>query len=293
MEAMNTLENKVIIIAGGAGGIGRATASLLARQGGIVVIASRRIDPTDPLIDEVRTLSPKSSSFQGDLSDAVTWQELVDFVARKYPAVHGLVNCVGTLNTKNLENLSRSEIESAIGANVLTVIYGAQALLPIMRRQKQGTIITIGSIVGIVPMPFAALYSATKHAVRGFSLSLSEELKGTGVNASLLSLGPVQTRMLESEACGEQGVIAFINKPLQPNDVAESVASLFRCPRREMILPPATGALSIICNLAPGLFSICYRVLRQVGAIRLQSYRREHSIPTPLMNWENYNVRTF
>lgn len=288
---MTTLENEVIIIAGGSGGIGSATALSLARRGAIVVIASRRIEPTDPIMEEIRAFSPRSSSFQGDLSQPETWQELVGYVERKYHAIDGLVNCVGTLNTKNLEHLSECEIESAIRTNFLNVIYGAQAVLPTMRRQKQGAIITIGSLGGIVPMPSAALYCATKHAVRGFSLSLSEELKGTGVEASLLSLGPVHTTMLEAEARSEQCVIAFINKPLDPARVAESIVSLLRRPRREMTLPPATGALSIMCSLAPGLFGICYRILRQVGNIRLQSYRRKHSIPTQLLNWENYNVR--
>jgi short-subunit dehydrogenase len=165
-------------------------------------------------------------------------------------------------------------------------------LLPIMRRQKQGAIVTIGSLGGIVPMPFASLYCATKHAVRGFSLSLSEELKGTGVDASLLSLGPVHTRMLDAEAGSDQSIIAFINKPREPVRVAESIVSLLQRPRREMIIPSATGALSIMCGLAPGLFNICYRILRQVGIIRLHSYRRKHSIPTQHLNWENYNVRT-
>jgi short-subunit dehydrogenase len=289
---MTTLENKVIIIAGGAGGIGSATALSLARRGALVVIASRRIEPTDPLMQEIKVLSPRSSSFRGDLSRPETWQELVGFVERRNQVIHGLVNCVGTLNVKNLESLSGSEIDSAIRANFASVIYGAQALLPTMRRQKQGAIITIGSLGGIVPMPFASLYCATKHAVRGFSLSLSEELKGTGIDVSLLSLGPVHTRMLEAEASSDQSIIAFINKPLEPARVAESVVTLLQRPRREMIFPPATGALSIMCSLAPGLFGMCYRILRQVGRIRLQSFRKEHSTPTQLLNWENYNVRT-
>jgi short-subunit dehydrogenase len=289
---MTTLKNKVIIIAGGAGGIGSAIALSLARRGAVVVIASRRIEPTDPLMEEIKVLSPRSSSFRGDLSHPGTWQQLVGYAICKYQIIHGLVNCVGSLDINTIENLSGSEIESAVRANFLSVIFGARALLPIMRRQKQGAIITIGSLGGIVPMPFASLYCATKHAVRGFSLSLSEELKGTGVDACLLSLGPVLTKMLEAEAGSDQCVIAFINKPLAPACVAESIVSLLQRPRREIILPPATGALSIMCSLAPGLFGICYRILRQVGRIRLQSYRKEHSIPTQILNWENYNVRT-
>ena len=290
---MTTLENKVIIIAGGSGGIGRATALELARRGAITVVASRRIDPSDPMMEEMRTLSPRSTSFRGDLGCGVTWQELVGFVESRYRVIHGLVNCVGTINIKNLEDLSGSEIESAIRANFLSVMYAAQALLPTMRRQRHGVIITVGSLGGIVPMPFASLYCAMKHAVRGFSLSLSEELRGTGVNASLLSLGPVHTGMLEAEAGSDQCVISFVNKPLPTTRVAESIVSLLRRPQRERILPPVTGVLSIMCHFAPSIFAICYRLLRHVGLIRLQSYRREHSIPTQLLNWENYHVRTF
>ena len=277
---MTNLENKVIIIAGASGGIGSATALLLARHGAILVIASRRIDPRDPLMEEIGVFSPVSSSFRGDLSHPEAWKELVRYVERKYQSIHGLVNCVGTLNSKNLEQLSECEIESAMRENFLSVIYGAQAVLPTMRRQKRGAIITIGSLGGTVPMPFASLYCATKHAVRGFSLSLSEELKGTGITASLLSLGPVHTRMLETEALSKRSVIAFINSPLPPARVAESIVSLLRRPRREMILPRMTGALSIICSIVPSLFGICYRILRQVGIVRLESYRRKHSVPT-------------
>lgn len=289
---MKVLENKVIVIAGGSGGIGRATASLLARRGAIVVIASRTIEPTDPIMNEIRGLSPGSTSFRGDLSNPGTWQELVDHVVRRYQFIHGLVNCVGTLNVRNLESLSGTEVDSALKANIASVIYGAQEILPTMRRQKQGAIITVGSLGGIVPMPLMSLYCATKHAVRGFSLSLSEELKGTGIDVSLLSIGSVDTRMLEAEASSDQCVISFINRPLQPARVAESIVSLLQRPRREMILPRATGALSIMCNFAPCLFGICYRILQHVGRIRLRGYRREHSIPAQLLNQEYCNVRT-
>jgi len=289
---MNTLKNKVIIVAGGTGGIGSATALLLAQHGATVVLASRRIDPADPLMEEIKVFSPGSSSFEGDLSLSNTWQELVGCAEHRYQTIHGLVNCVGTINIRRLENLSGIEIESVLRANFLSVIYGVQAVLPVMRNQKQGAIITIGSLGGIIPMPYVALYSATKHAVRGLSLSLSEELKGTGVEACLVSAGPVLTTMLEAEAFSDECVISFINRPLRPARVAESVVSLLQRPRREIVLPPVIGKLAVICQLVPGLFAICYRALRQVGTVRLRAYRRQHSIQTQLLIPENPNVRT-
>jgi short-subunit dehydrogenase len=288
---VKNLENRVIIVAGGTGGIGCATARLLVGQGAIVVVVSRRNTPTESLIGELKRLSPRSSAFQGDLGQSRTWLRLVDFVHRKYQRIDGLVNCAGLLNSKNLENLASEEIESMIGANLLSVVFGAQAILPVMRRQGEGHIITLGSLGGIVPMPFASLYCATKHAVRGFSLSLSEELRGTGIKVSLLSLGPVRTKMLDAEALNDQAVIAFINTPLHPESIAETVVSLLRRPQRELILPWATSMFSLLCNLSAGLFEILYRVLQRVGRARLRAYRTESLTSQPVSTWENYHVR--
>ncbi len=272
---MKTLRNKVIIVAGGTGGIGRAAALSLARNGAIVVVVSRSVTESDPLMKEIERLSPESASFRGDFAHPETWAKLLSMVNRKYGKLDGLVNCIGVLGTCKLESLHETDVETVVGANCLSVIFGAQAVLPVMRRQSQGVMITVGSLGGMVPMPHASLYCATKHAVRGFSLSLSEELKGTGVEASLLTLGPVYTRMLEAEARNEDCVISFINKSLSPNRVAECILSLLQNPRREIVLPPVTGLLSKLCNVIPGLFGLCYGIFRRVGAIRLQRYRRE------------------
>ena len=243
-------------------------------------------------MQEIRKLSPESFSVRGDFAHPAAWEQLLALVEQRHQNFDGIVNCVGVLDMRRLECLQEHEIESIIRANFLSVIYGAQAALPIMRRQKKGVLITVGSLGGMVPMPHASLYSAAKYAVRGFSLSLSEELKGTGVEASLLTLGPVHTKMLEAEARGEDCVIAFINKPLSPERVADCIVSLLRDPQREMIVPAATGLLSKVCNVMPELFGLCYGILGWIGAFRLRRYRRQLTPLTSFSNWENSNVRT-
>ena len=284
--AMKDLKSKVIIVAGGTGGIGCATVRLLSSQGAIVVVASRK-QPPATMFNNVSV-----SAFQGDLGHSQNWDELVEYVQLKHKHVDALINCVGVLGPDSLETMSECDVETTMRANFLSVVYGAQAVLPVMRQQNHGVIVTVGSIGGIVPMPFASLYSATKYAVRGFSLSLSQELIGTGIHSSLISLGPVHTRMLEAEAAHDRRIIAFINSPLQPEFVAQSISSLLLNPKREMVLPRGTGALSILCNLVPGLFALCYRVLQQVGASRLRSYRNEFCTSIPFTNPEAHHVRT-
>ncbi|HTY37365.1 MAG TPA: SDR family oxidoreductase [Bacteroidota bacterium] len=274
---MKTLKDKVIVVVGGTGDIGRATADLLARLGAIVVIASRTVTETDPRFARVREMSPRSSFFQGDFSVAETWNELLSYLERACGEIDALVMCAGTLNPSSFESLSSKEMEATLRVNCLSVMYGMQAMAPLMRQRHHGVIVTVGSIGGLVPMPFGSVYSASKFAVRGFMLSMQEELKGSGVDACLLTLGSVHSRMLAVESANDDCVISFINKPLDVQSAAGSIADLLLHPRAEVVLPTMTGWLSKLCAVSPPLFSICYNLLRSVGRRRMQSYRRTTS----------------
>jgi short-subunit dehydrogenase len=284
---MKDLENKVIVIAGAAGGIGSATAQHLARHGAQVILAVRTNQASDQLLAVVRAISPGSEAYVGDLRLKHTWLGLVEFVHQKFARLDGLVNCVGLLNPGDPLDLTSDEIESEIRTNIESLVFGAQAVLPLMRQQRGGAIVTIGSLGGIVPMPFSSLYCATKHAVRGFSLSMNEEYRGRGISFCLLSLGPVKTKMLDREAEAGQSLIAFVNKPLHPDRVALAVLSLLRRPRPELILPRATGVLCLLSGLSPGFFAFCYHTLRRVGEIRLHTYRQKLQNTQTIAQWEN------
>jgi short-subunit dehydrogenase len=272
---MKSMEDKVIVIAGAAGGIGSATARHLARQGANVVLAARTNQTSARLLTEVKALNPGCEAYQGDLCRKQSWGGLVEFVQEKFHHLDGLINCQGILTPKDLLDLTSDEIDLEIKTNVESVVFGIQAVLPLMRSQGSGIVITVGSLGGVVPMPYSPLYCATKHAIRGFSLSMREEYRGSGIFFCLLSLGPVRTRMLDREAQGGQSHITFISSPLYPNRVARAVLSLLHRPRPELILPPATGALCLLSNLCPGLFALCYRTFRGIGRARLQAFQRQ------------------
>ncbi len=284
---MKDLENKVIIVAGATGGIGSTVARHLALCGSRVVLASRSSRRLELLRDEIKTISPASETFKGDLSRKQTWLELVDFVQQNYRRLDGLVNCVGVLESAELADLAGNAIETEIRTNVESLIFGTQASLPLICQQQEGVIVTMGSLGGLVPMPFLPLYCATKYAVRGFSLSMSEEYRHRGVSFCLLTIGPVQTAMLDREARSGKPLISFINRPLHPDEVAEATLSLLRDPRPELILPPATGTLCLLLNFSPALFSLCLHALQGIGKLRLRRYQQLlMNAPSPLQ-WEN------
>jgi NADP-dependent 3-hydroxy acid dehydrogenase YdfG len=133
---MRSLENKVIVVAGAAGGIGSAKTRQLAHHGAKVVLASRTNQALALLLAEMRTISPESKAFEGNLYRKYTWLGLVDFVLQTYHRLDGLINCTGMLNPRDMVDLTSDEIDSEIRTNVESLIFGVQAVLPLMRQQR-------------------------------------------------------------------------------------------------------------------------------------------------------------
>jgi short-subunit dehydrogenase len=175
-----------------------------------MIVAGREKESLARVLQEVRRTSPQSISVTGDFCSLHAWDELVEAVEKKFQRIDVLVNCIGAIVPGTLETVSEEDIQRVISTNIISVVNGVKAVLPIMRRQGKGQIINVGSLGGILPMPFETLYSATKFAVRGLSLSLSEELKGTGIAVSLISPGPVRTKMLDLEATDDFSTITFV-----------------------------------------------------------------------------------
>ena len=188
-----------------------------------------------------------------------------------------IINCAGSILPGNFEHLNEDEIESLIKNNIHSVIYPVKAALPIMIKQGTGKIITIGSLGGIIPMPYEAIYSMTKFAVRGFSLSLVKELKDRGIDISLISPGSTKTRMLDRESLDNNSTISFIQRPLHPNKIAKTVISLIEKPKFEVVLPRFSATLSLFVNLFPKLFYKVFSSVEKIGRQRMKLYRDSYS----------------
>jgi 3-oxoacyl-[acyl-carrier protein] reductase len=159
-----------------------------------------------------------------------------------------------------------------IDVNFTSTIIITQKVLSIMKSQGSGHIINLGSLGGIVPMPYSAVYSATKFALRGFSLSLFEELKGTNVKVSLITPGSVITKMLDYEAQADNSAISFLSKPISPIDVANAVLQVIHKPTIEKIIPFSQSFASRLLVFSPKIFSIVYKLLHKLGLLAKTKY---------------------
>ncbi len=254
----NTLKNKVVLVSGASGGIGNELVNELSSEGAVVVAVYHRNRPSFPTNKNVFWIKT-------DIINSEERDNLVAFCLEKYKRIDVLINCAGFLEPGEFSSLEEIYLRKMIELNITATFIITKKILSLMRKQGFGHIINVGSLGGIVPMPYSAVYSATKFALRGFSFSLVEEMKGTEIKISLVSPGAVDTKMLDDEAFDYNAAISFIGKPLNPIDVADVILEVIRKPKTEVIIPRGHAFGSKIISFSPVLFHHIYKILHRIG----------------------------
>ena len=183
---MAKLERKIALVTGASSGIGEATAERLAKAGYKVYGTSRRGAQAGQRSFEMLPLD-------------VTSDESVEAAVREVMRLDGridlLVNNAGfSVAPAGAEESSIEQARSIFDTNFFGIVRMTRAVVPHMRRQGSGRIINIGSVLGFLPMPYMALYAATKHAVEGYSESLDHELRTRGIRVSVIEPAYTKTQ---------------------------------------------------------------------------------------------------
>lgn len=235
------IKGKVVIVTGASSGIGEATARQFGRQGAKVVLAARRVDKLLSLAQEIEAMGTGADAFvvQADLSRLNDIQKLVAQTLEKFGRIDVLVNNAGFGRLDWLENLDPvKDIQAQIDVNVMGVIQTTRQVLPLMMKQRAGSIINMCSMAGLVGTPTYTIYAASKHAVHGFSEALRREVKPWGIDVSLIYPGGVVTEFSQ-----HAGIKRKTNAStpkfmlLTAEQVGEAVVKLVRRPRRMWIIP--------------------------------------------------------
>jgi NAD(P)-dependent dehydrogenase (short-subunit alcohol dehydrogenase family) len=174
----------VALVTGASSGIGRASAEALARAGFTVFGTSRK------RIDD----GPKGvTMLVCDVTDYESVALLVSTVFSQAGRIDLLVNNAGIGMLGGAEESSVAQVQALFDVNLFGVIRMTNAVLPSMRRRGEGRIINIGSILGLVPAPYSAHYSAAKHALEGYSESLDHEVRAFNIRVSVIEPAFVRT----------------------------------------------------------------------------------------------------
>ena len=249
----HSLKNKVVIITGGSGGIGYEIVKKLAACEANVISSYHNSLPANT--------SDNISWIKLDLTQSTEWDKLLSYSKNKYDKIDVLINCAGILEPGEFTSLDGNQIREMIDLNLTSVLIGTHKTLAILKYQKFGHIINIGSLGGIIPMPYSSVYSATKFALRGFSLSIAQEYKGTDIRISILTSDSVVGKMLDRESENSRPTISFYNNPLPPQLIADEIVKLIAKPKVEKIIKGYNKIPSIVLGSFSNLFQFIYPFL--------------------------------
>jgi NADP-dependent 3-hydroxy acid dehydrogenase YdfG len=200
------VDGRTAYVSGAASGIGRAMARLLAGRGCPVAIADQ---DEAGLAETADTIAGPVLARRLDVRDRQAQMAFAAEIADWAPAPLGIVfNNAGVATSQSVAEGSVEDDEWVVDINFQGVVHGVRAFLPILLRQDSGVIVNTSSVFGLLGMPFQSAYCASKFAVRGFTDSLRQELRGSGVRAVTVHPGGVKTNIARNAR--------YHGHPLQP-----------------------------------------------------------------------------
>jgi len=215
---------KVIILTGASSGIGEAIARLLASQGHKLVLGARRTDRLAILCDELRASGAQLDYLATDVTQRADTQQLADFARDKYGRIDVMINNAGVMPLSPLSALKVNEWDRMLDVNVRGVLYGIAAVLPLMESQQSGHIINIASIGALAVSPTAAVYCATKFAVRAISDGLRQESRQLRV--TVINPGVVESELADTitDETARVAMQSYRQIALKPEAIAQAVS---------------------------------------------------------------------
>jgi len=191
------MEKRVVLITGASSGIGNAAATYLRKKGHNVYGASR-------------TASTGTFSFKTlkmDVTSNNSVNEAISRIINMEGRIDVLINCAGFGLAGSIEDTSADEAKDLFETNFFGLFRACKAVIPEMRKRKAGLIINIGSLAGLVPIPFQAFYSSSKYAVESFTEALRIELLPFGIRVVLIEPGDYKTGFTANRKTAEQSKI--------------------------------------------------------------------------------------
>lgn len=236
---------KVALIAGATGGIGAAVARKLASKGLEVILVGRRTDKLLALKDEIISNGGRAQCIAADLTKEKALEKIHELVSTRYHGVDLLVYSAGIGWYGYFSDMSWETADTMLQVNVGGLTRLTLYSLKQMMLRKKGRVVLIGSIAGEIEPQGTAVYAATKSFVNTLSRSISRELRGSKIKASVLRPGAVASGFFETaKSLGRP--IPAAKMGITPERVAEKVWSLLVRPRATAYVPPGLGILRFV-----------------------------------------------
>ena len=239
----------MVIVTGASSGIGEAISLACACEGARVALVARRKARLEAVADEVRRLGGEPLVLATDLVEPAAAQQVVDRIRGQWGRADALVNNAGQGMLASFEQTTPEDLRRLFEINVVSILAMTQAVLPLMRQQRDGHILNISSIAGRHGTPWRSAYSATKFALGGLMESLRQELRGSGIRVSLVYPVNVPTEFRDVEV---KKLDVQSTGPAQTAvEVARAIVRCLKRPCAELYPYPLAKGLAALSLLAP------------------------------------------
>jgi short-subunit dehydrogenase len=253
---LNTrIQGCFVAITGASSGIGEKIAIECAKQGAHLILLARREERLAQLAEKIKNDYGVSSHYYPlDVQNLDSIQHVFTTIQKEIGQIDVLVNNAGFGIFNNVQDATMDEMKNMFEVNVYGLVACTKMVLPAMIERKKGHIINIASQAGKISTPKSSLYSATKHAVLGFTNSLRMEVKNSNIYVTSVNPGPIKTDFF-TIADKQGNYVKNVERwMLDPNKVARKIVHSMFTPKREINLPGWMNAGSTIYQVMPKLF---------------------------------------
>jgi short-subunit dehydrogenase len=250
---LKPLNDQVIVITGATSGIGLVTARMASRKGARLVLAARNTEALRRLVHELHLNGGQAHAVATDVANWNQVEHLAEEAIRRFGRIDTWVNDAGVSIYGRIDRVPLRDQRRLFETNFWGVVHGCMAALPVLRKNG-GALINIGSIVSDRAVPLQGIYSASKHAVQGFTdaLRLEVEKDGLPISITLIKPGATDTPHLKHARNYLQQEPTFPPLVYAPETVAETVLHCCTHPERDITVGGGK-ALTWLGKLAPGL----------------------------------------
>lgn len=230
------LKNSVVVITGASSGIGKGTAIKFAEQGANLVLVARRKEALQKTAEECQKFGVETLVIATDVSVEASIHQVCKKALKKFGNIDVWVNNAGVYELGKFEELPTDLMRQLMETNFWSYVYGVQAVLPVMKKQKSGIIINTVSVFGKIPAAYASIYCASKFALHGLLTAIRHEVEEDGIKICNVYPSSIDTPLFERSP-NYSGKKIVPMKPLySPWQVAETIVSLAEHPKAESIV---------------------------------------------------------
>jgi len=278
MQIEEYFRAKVCVVTGAASGIGFAFAERLLQAGAVVCLADRDTETLDAAVQQLGKYAGRVHSRSVDVTQQEQVEQLIQDAASRHGRIDVLFNNAGIGGTMPIGEATLAHWRRVLDINLWGVIYGIDAVLPIMRRQGGGHIVNTASVAGLVPFPYQAVYAASKYGVVGLSECLRFELADEGIQVSVACPGDVATRIYGTPIFGERVEVKPPPGAISAAEAAETILAGVANREGIIVLPEPVRQLWLKYCQTP---ESVHGYLRDLSRQRRQSYETHGSYYAP------------